>query len=603
MSVIDPRTQKLKQQDDPNAPQQTSTAAPTSTNGGGGSSRTAAFSSGGGANKQGSGRFTNLQKYIDANEGAGQNIANRMGNAVVNSYGKFSQDFNNQVGNINNNIQQGNDLLTNKGDQYKSTLGNLSNELGTFNSMVDRDRFNTASQGLIDFNNQNGIDFNRMRMGQAIDEAGLETARKQADLLANNTIGNIQKQQQGIQTEAGRYDLLKQARPKMQGYTSGQGRLDQLFFQATPDAVNSLQQTYGTQLADARNKQNADLSGITAKIAELTARENDYKTNLQNLSNQAQDTFYNKLNQASNYDQVNDARTALYNDYVEQMRSGQISKDLASALGVAGMGGVGYQSSYRPSLPPGMEAGKMLPTMRTGPGENQFTQYNTGVDPANYIAKNTVQARNFQDLLTSDDYKAYQALQGLSGRDTGKAWGTSQIGPAAMVNTNYRNDLQAAHQNFMDKYTTNGVGNSYNVMATSRENDPFSGVQRSGQFDQLVNDYQQQTRAAADAGNPDVAPTIRVVGYNANVDQMINQPQAPATKDFDRYVTGGWYPEVGNWEGNKNPDYSTEAITNADNLYNSFKNELQNTNVDKIATLTDTDTQEQEQYKRFKGLL
>ncbi len=614
MSVIDPKT--TKQQDDVNENQsnpQLATGSGALTSG-----RSATFSSGA-PQKQGSGRFTNLQKYISANQGAGENIANRMSNVVENSYGDFSKDFQSKIGDINTGVQQGNQLFDTQGNQFKDTLSNLSNELGTFNSMVDRDRFNTASQGLIDFNRNQGVDFNKLRTGAGFDEAALQGYATQASGLADQTIQNIQDQQRGIQTEAGRYNLLKQARPKLQDYTSGQGRLDQLFFQATPSAVNNLQNTYGQQIADARSKQANEIAQANASINSVLNRENQYKTDLQNIANQAQSTFYNKLNQQTNFDQVNDARTALYNDYVNQLQTGKVSQDLANLLGISGqdMRGFGYGTSYSPSGSIGDN--KMSPTYYFGPNENQFTQYNTGRPISEYLVQNTTPARQFQDILTADDYAAYQALQGLSGVDTGKAYGSSNLGAAVGLGANnYRADLIGADEAFRNKFVNpeTGRGNSFNVYSTGiasstpsswqvfQEMNPNLDINPTTFRYNQISDIIKEN--VGDSGSFEEYKDRARSKYSPSVFELAT---AQAGVDVDKYLTNnGVQSAIGDLLASGGSGmFDQYAVDTANLLANErvkgITNEIDDSGVKNIADFTDQDTKELEQYRRFKGLL
>ena len=77
---------------------------------GGAAGRVASFSSGQ-QQTPGSGRFTNLQKYIGANQGAGRQLQNRIGTNVERGVEKTEKQATTQAGQIAEQVNKANTAL------------------------------------------------------------------------------------------------------------------------------------------------------------------------------------------------------------------------------------------------------------------------------------------------------------------------------------------------------------------------------------------------------------------------------------------------------------------------------------------------------------
>lgn len=198
--------------------------------------------------RQGSSNRPNINKYLQANQGAGQQLAQGIQEKVQN-----------QAQNLNKSIQSSN-------EQMQSKINPLEQELGDQGQQKIQTAFQDPKQILQ--NQQQLEQFKRLRdMGATQD---IQTFAQQGDQAINTLQGQqnkIQEQAQMATTEGGRFGLLRNTFGQPT-YSRGQQRLDQLFLQAQPGAARGLQHNlrdlnkatgqsvdqFGSQLA---NKQQA----------------------------------------------------------------------------------------------------------------------------------------------------------------------------------------------------------------------------------------------------------------------------------------------------------------------------------------------------------
>lgn len=192
-------------------------------------SRTAAFSTGTQPGT-GSGRFTNLQSYIGANKPAGEQLGQKVAGTVQTGLEKSQKEATTQAGQIREAI-----------GAEKQRLG----EAAGFQSQVEQDPTKIASDAAARQR------FQQLTSG-ATSAGQLQSQAEQAQAQAASQLGQIGQQVSGLGTEAGRFNLLKEA-VKQPGYTTGQQRLDQLFLQtANPQALAQKQQALQSQLGQAQ---------------------------------------------------------------------------------------------------------------------------------------------------------------------------------------------------------------------------------------------------------------------------------------------------------------------------------------------------------------
>lgn len=420
------------------------------------SGRIASFSSG--SQPQASGRFTNLQKYMDANKSATGNLGARANQTINKGFNQGQTQLEKSNQQIAENYGKGRQTIDTQGSQYKNQLGQIGQNLGSFQSFDNRGQFDQAGQQAQalaqDTNYQN------LASGSAVDQNAL-TASQQAALGQAQGLLNTAKTNLGnIQTEQGRDTLFSQVLQPKQGYSAGQRSFDKLFLGgALGDIQQNLQgkQTLANELIKGTNLQGTNVNQLISDEAALLG-----DLSKQNLANQ--DLFNTKLNTQANIDAVNAMRSKRFNNLMSGIASGQISRDLADELGLSNL------NTY-------INQNQVSPAGQSQAQKNLIGTYNTlknnGVN--NYFVQGK-DAQSFQDIVSQQDFDTYKALQALSGRDSGQLSGASQLGSSIAAAQgksidSLAKDIAAQDKSFVDKYAgkemqygrtaTDGFGTSY----------------------------------------------------------------------------------------------------------------------------------------------
>lgn len=412
----------IQNQDDLENPQSgttpdttTPTSAPDTS--GGGASPVAAPQA---AAPKGSGRFTNIQKYINANQGAGTRLATGVGNKIESKVNPEVQKSQDNLSSLRQGIQAGQGKLE-AGQQY--------------NTQANDANFNAQEFAQ---NQDNVNNFNQYRTGQAFDEAALQNQAQtaQAQNLSAQQIAQQAAQQFG--SEQGRQQLLKQTFSPGRNYSVGQQRLDNLFLQ---QAAPELQQIQGnlsnaqkslTSTGSLLNNQNPTIQGLADQEQTLAGgiqtginnRANDLVTNINSTAE--------SVNKAR-LDQQNDA-----NQQFQNLTSGKnISKDFANNLQLN-------------------DQDRLLNVLKNDGNIDDYLKFN-----------NTMLTSPDQ-LATSQDRAKYDAISQLAGIDPNQRAikNDTQVANAVDYNNKLRTDLDSAQQQYLDyinssQYTGQNQGNKF----------------------------------------------------------------------------------------------------------------------------------------------
>ena len=428
------------------------------------------------AQASGSGRFTNLSKYMDANQGAGQ----RTGEQIQSSFDKNVNDKNSNINTQNSQIadamNKGKETL-NQGNQFNSQLKDIGTGLNSFGSMENRSDFDKAGQQALAFQqNPNFSQFQNIQSGNAIDDKGLQQQQGNAANTGQQLSQFTNKNLNNIQTEQGRFSMLQDMMRNKPNFTSGGTRLDQALFQGDKsNPVEALRNNFvnANRQADLTN-QNLNTQGTN-----VTGLVNDENTLIGNLNNQAksnQDMFNSKLGSQGNIDFINKARKDNYDEYLNQLKSGNISQTVANDLGLSNL------NTYQPGVNTGgvisnspvMSANDIKgyqPNTQQAFTPKDLRMYNTNLaDNAASYLKQGRSAQNMQDITTQGDYDAYKALSGISGLDTGKLNGISNLDRSVSANVDANgNSLLANKINDQDTgFKNNFAGKDYSTYAHAR---------------------------------------------------------------------------------------------------------------------------------------
>lgn len=325
---------------------------------------------------KGSGRFTNIQKYINANQGAGQRLASGVEKRVQ--------------AQVNPNVEKSQSQASQIAEQVNKAKGTLG-QGQALQAQVSDKNFDATGFAAQEPNVQQ---FTQFRTGQAIDENALRSQAEQAQMQALQGQQQAQGFNQQLGTEAGRQQLLKQTFSPTRNYGVGQQRLDNLFLQqASPELrnisknLNQTQQQLGNLGLQAEQKRQiiSDLAGQEQQLVQgLTTavgdRERDLTTGLENrigevntqrgLEQQKYQSFLDNLLQSGQGKKI----------------EGQLDENLIKELGL-NLG----QQTFNVLKNPTLSASEFLQTGRN--------------------------ANSIQDIAQQADVDKYQALAKLGGFD------------------------------------------------------------------------------------------------------------------------------------------------------------------------------------------
>ena len=182
--------------------------------------------------RQGSGRFTNLQQYIQANPTGSRQLASQIEKTGQTRAGQIRQNIERERSGFQSLAQQKQQQIR-AGEEtgrqlFRSPQEAEQQQIEQFQQVYRPDQLQQSISGM---------------------RPDIETLRQGA--------GDIRNLQQQAQTESGRFNLLRQtiANPR---YTQGQRRLDQLLLQGTP-ASSQIAQNFG-QLAGGLEQNISSLS-------------------------------------------------------------------------------------------------------------------------------------------------------------------------------------------------------------------------------------------------------------------------------------------------------------------------------------------------------
>lgn len=263
-------------------------------------------------NQKSSGRFTNLQNFITANQNfnaQGGGLAGKIGQNVANTQNKANSELQNAqqtFGQAVNTQQQGAQAAA------QNAIGGIRQIMGSAPGTQNTEAINAVKSGL------------------STQYTGPEQLGNLERLQQNAQ--NLNSIQNATQTEGGRFGLLQKYFNKPT-YTSGQQKLDQLFLQANPNQVGQLQ-----QVARNAGTYNQNMQTATNQATQQAQQARDFAKSQQDLVtnqlNEKEKNYVDELNKqvadAQAAEQANAAKARSVNNTAD------ISKYLqqAQALGI-----------------------------------------------------------------------------------------------------------------------------------------------------------------------------------------------------------------------------------------------------------------------------
>ncbi len=201
--------------------------------------------------RKGSGRFTNIQKYLQANRQGGQQVAQGIGQNIQGGLSQQKEQSQQGMSELRQGIEAGKATAQQGGQFLQDLKGigqNIQQATGAQNAMN-----RPQDLGIQQFAQQPGFQqFQDIQAGRGIDENLLRSQQSDLARSSGQYLAGAQQAAQQLGSEGGRFGLLKQtfggqANPQ---YSTGQQRLDQLFL--ARQGLQPLQQEVRQDIKTAR---------------------------------------------------------------------------------------------------------------------------------------------------------------------------------------------------------------------------------------------------------------------------------------------------------------------------------------------------------------
>lgn len=337
--------------------------------------------------QKGSGRFNNLQKYVQANQGAGERLTSGVQNQINRAVKPTTTNAQNAQTVGQQNIQTGQNTLA-TGNQLNQTMS--------------ADTF--TPDAAINFSNnaQNVQDVANFRTGNAINNQDL--LNQNQNFVTANQLAQTAVQQQANQigSELGRIGLLKQAfgGKNRSDYTTGASRLDNLILQSNGQNIQNLQNDVQGKLTGISDLQkSAENQGKT--LQDLFNQENDLSTAINNTTQSNIDKFKTGLgNQVEGFNQNLQKNIDTGEQYLDRYT----------------MNDADYKAKYGEDKSAFTDASKYFQNFGLQNGQQTFNVFNNPDLQLNSIADvENRRAQDWRDVATDQNVNQYDALAKLRG--------------------------------------------------------------------------------------------------------------------------------------------------------------------------------------------
>lgn len=351
----------------------------------------------------------NIQQYMQANQGAGQQLQSGIENNFQNQANQVNQGVNNSQNQLNTQADQ-NKLGNLDASQQANTIGTAFKDPQALLNAYNQGKSSTSQQPVHTENSDAYNNFNMLNTGGY--NPGIQnysaTEQNQYGALQNQLAG-LAQQSNNAGNELGRSQLLQNTVGR-NGYNQGQQTLDNLFLQTQPGIANNLQ-------ANLKNITNQTGAGVNqfdqnaqAKIQALTGLANQGQTAINSL-------FTNGLPQATTGNQVLDQINQNYGGQnltgLNQIGS-NVNNEYANAQAQNTLGqGLAASAKSPGSLTPDQLAAMGLTAGTQTWGINDLTPY------LNTNTLNQFDQGGAAQAATPEEFARYNALNQLAGGANG----------------------------------------------------------------------------------------------------------------------------------------------------------------------------------------
>lgn len=424
---------------------------------------------------QGSGRFTNIQKYLNANQQGGQKIAGQVEsnlNKTIDPEAKKAQDYYAKLG---QSVSQANQV-TQAGQGYQQQLQGIGSQIKSAQDAGFNQRDQANLGGIEQFTQQPGFkQFQEIQAGRGINENLLALQQQQAANTAANVAQATGQAKQALGSEGGRFNLLRQTfdRNGQSNYGQGLQRLDQSIL-GQGQGLNSLQSSIqGKDLA--AQKQAALASGDAAEVTRLAQAEKGLIGDINSQTGKNSTAYEDMLK--SYTDPLNEQRHADQADLARAMQSytpnkiAQVNADGSTTM-------VDQVDAKGNKVAKPWEAGFSEDQMKrlglTDSNQGVYNVFNNNTDTSKFTqVGRDAQKNSIQDVANASDVNRYKLLSQIAGTPD-RQIKESELG-ASWTNSTDGNDLKtnlANAQAAFDKEAANKIypnSSVKNVYATGAD--------------------------------------------------------------------------------------------------------------------------------------
>lgn len=296
----------------------------------------------GNQNKQGSGRFTNLNKYVAANQQGSANLANRLGTGIQNQLTSSENEASGNIKKVAGEVTTGRGKVSDASGQ-EANLKAISDNFKTGGNFKvldnNRGKFGEGQQNLSTFYKAPTYSqFKDAQSGKAVDEANLQNLQDVASRGAN-AYQDLFKQREGqVGSVEGRKSALNEfiggkgqaIRP---AYSSGQSKLDQLVLGQNNQSLRNLINTVGANKANVQTAL-SDVSKTGTDVTDLINDESNLISNIGNTAKDLQKNFYSALDDPNKLSEVDSARQSAFKTASSDLQGGTVSDTLYNTAGL-----------------------------------------------------------------------------------------------------------------------------------------------------------------------------------------------------------------------------------------------------------------------------
>lgn len=274
----------------------------------------------------------NVQQYLAANQGAGEQLTQGITQNVQNQADKVNQGVNSAQNELNTQIDPLQKSLAGGQQVANTAFKDPQKLLNDYNAAKTQ----SSSQPLSQDQQQGADQYNQFQKlntgGYNQDIQNLGNAAQQQYGQVQNQFQNFNQNVPSATTEAGRFQLLQNA-VGQPNYNQGQQTLDALFLQGQPGGAKQLQQNIGDirqQTGQSINDVNANVTNKLQALQGLSGQNQDY---IKNLFNKGMGDISGNVNQEYTAAQNNAAN--IQGNLARDLKTGNLTPEELGQLGLA----------------------------------------------------------------------------------------------------------------------------------------------------------------------------------------------------------------------------------------------------------------------------